>query len=263
MVTQTSANQAFSLKGKVALVTGGSSGMGRASALAFAQRGAQVVVAANMSVEGGEETVRMIRDMGGEASFVQADVSKACDVEALLNMVIETFGQLDYAHNNAGVNGGALKLIVDTPEEVWDQIINVNLKGVWLCMKYEISRMLQQGGGAIVNTSSVGGLIGFPGAASYVASKHGVIGLTKTAALEYAKAGIRVNAVAPGAIPTEMMLQLFESRAQMEATMVPLHPLGRLGTPEEVAQAVVWLCSDAASFVTGHVLSVDGGWVVA
>lgn len=248
------------LEGKVALVTGGSSGMGRASALAFAREGAKVVVA-DVAVEGGKETVRKIKEAGGEAIFVKADVSKAAEVEALINKAIETYGRLDCAHNNAGVEG-TIASTVDCTEESWDRTINVNLKGVWLCMKYEIPQMLKHGGGAIVNTSSTMGLVAERDVPAYVASKHGVVGLTKAAALEYAMAGIRINAVCPGTIRTPMMERVTGGDPKVEAEFTARLPIGRWGAPEEVAEAVVWLCSDAASFVTGHAMAVDGGWVV-
>jgi NAD(P)-dependent dehydrogenase (short-subunit alcohol dehydrogenase family) len=245
------------LKGKVALVTGASSGIGRASALTFARAGARVVVA-DVVVAGGEETVRLITAAGGEAIFVKADMAKAAEVEAMVNTAVAAFGRLDCAHNNAGIEG-VTATTSDYPEDDWERVININLKGVWLCMKYEIPQMLKQGGGAIVNTASGAGLAGVPRMPAYVASKHGVVGLTKTAALEYAKAGIRVNAVCPGVIQTPMVERVASSRPGMIEKMIAAEPIGRMGKPEEIAEAAVWLCSDAASFVTGHAMSVDGG----
>ena len=254
------------LKDKVALVTGGSSGIGRATALAFAREGAQVVVSANMNIQSGAETVRLIREAGGEAIFVKADVSLAAGVKALVDKTIETYGQLDCAFNNAGA-AGEVAPVADCSEENWDRVININLKGVWLCMKYEIPHMLKGGGGAIVNTSSIAGLVGGASAPAYIASKHGVLGLTKSAALAYAQEGVRVNAVCPGYIQTPMLDHILEElpeseRPEAEARWIDLAPLGRIGRPEEIAEAVVWLCSDAASFVTGHPMVVDGGYVV-
>ncbi len=247
------------LDGKVALVTGAGSGIGRATALAFARDGAKVV-AADIVVEGGEETASLIREAGGEATFVKADVSQAADVEALVARVVSTYGRLDCAHNNAGIEG-MMASTADQTEAMWDRVIAVNLTGVWLCMKYEIPQMLKQGGGAIVNTASGAGLIGVPTMPAYVASKHGVVGLTKTAALEYAKSGIRVNAVCPGIIQTPMVERLVTEQPQLGEALVAAEPIGRTGQPEEIAEAVVWMCSEAASFVTGHAMSVDGGYV--
>ena len=247
------------LKGKVALVTGGGSGIGRASALAFAREGARGVVA-DVVVEGGEETVGMIKKAGGEAIFVKADVAQAAEVEAMVNKAVETYGRLDCAYNNAGIAGTVVST-ADYTEEDWDRVIAINLKGVWLCMKYEIPQMLKQGGGAIVNTSSTLGLVGMGSTSAYAASKHGVAGLTKTAALEYAQKGIRVNAVCPGVISTPMVERIISDNPEFEAQVIGVEPVGRKGAPEEVAEAVVWLCSDAASFVTGHPMAVDGGWV--
>lgn len=244
--------------GKVALVTGAGSGIGRASAVAFAREGAKVVVA-DIVVEGGEETVRMITAAGGEAIFVKTDVSKASEVEALISKIVATYGRLDCAFNNAGIEGEIVPT-VETKEEVWDRTIAINLTGVWLCMKSEIAQMLKQGGGAIVNTASVAGLIGIPGFSGYVASKHGVNGLTKTAALEYAKQGIRVNAVCPGGIRTGMYERMVRTNPQFVEGIAAVEPVGRIGKPEEIAEAAVWLCSDAASFVTGLPMVVDGGW---
>ncbi len=245
---------------KVALVTGGSSGIGRATALAFAREGAKVVVT-DLNVAGGEQTVHRIKQAGGESIFIETDVSKAASVEAMVNRTVESYGRLDCVFNNAGVSPeGDRGSVVNCKEEDWELTIQVNLKGVWLFMKYEIAQMLKQSGGAIVNTSSAYGLAAAEGTPAYVASKHGVIGLTKTAALEYATAGIRVNAVCPGNINTPMV-ETGLNDPQFKAQMLARHPIGRIGNPEEVAQAVVWLCSDAASFVTGHAMAVDGGWL--
>ncbi len=246
-------------EGKVVLVTGAGSGIGRATALVFAREGAKVVVS-DIVVAGGQETVQQIAATGGEAIFVRADVSKAADVEALVTQTVETYGRLDCAFNNAGIEGG-VKPTIDCTEEEFDRTIAVNLTGVWLCMKYEIQQMLSQGGGAIVNTASVAGLVGFPGLPDYVASKHGVVGLTKTAALEYAKSGIRVNAVCPGVIQTPMVERGAQLSPGFDELAVSMEPVGRFGQPAEVGEAVVWLCSDAASFVTGHPMVVDGGLV--
>ena len=240
-------------EGKVALVTGAASGIGRASALAFAREGARIVVA-DLAVDGGEETVRMIESAGGPATFCQTDVSKAADVEKLIEQAVNAYGRLDYAHNNAGVLGRAAPA-ADCSEEEWDRQIAVNLKGVWLCMRCEIPQMLQQGGGAIVNTSSAAGLVGMQALAPYTASKHGVAGLTKSAALDYAKSKIRINAVCPGFIDTPMVREI-EDPKSFPTDVMPAIP--RMGKPEDVANAVVWLCSDAASYVTGHLLAVDG-----
>ncbi len=245
------------VEGKIALITGGGSGIGRASALAFAREGARVVVA-DVVVEGGEETLGMIKKAGGEGIFVKADVSKAAEIEALIAKAVETYGRLDCAYNNAVIEGSAATT-TDYAEDAWDRVIVINLKGVWLCMKYEIPQMLKQGGGTIVNTASAAGLVGFPRGSAYVASKHGVVGLTKTAALEYAKSGVRVNAICPGAIDTPMMGRITGHRPQRAEKMAAGEPVGRMGRPEEFAEAVVWLCSDAASFVTGHAMAVDGG----
>ena len=245
------------LSGKVALVTGGSTGIGRASALTFAREGAQVVVA-DVVADKAEETVRLIKEAGGEARCIKTDVTRAAEVEAMVRFTLDAYGRLDCAHNNAGIEG-TVSNTAEYAEADWDRVIGVNLTGVWLCMKYEIPPMLEQGGGAIVNTASGAGLIGAPGMPAYVASKHGVVGLSKTAALEYAKAGIRVNAMCPGVIETPMVERLTSGNPGMMEGMVSIHPVGRAGQPQEIAEAVVWLCSDAASFVTGHAMSVDGG----
>ncbi len=246
------------LDGKVALVTGGSSGIGRAASVAFAREGARVTVA-DVNLEGGEETVDQIRESGGQAIFVQTDVSQAVDVEAMVAKTLKTYGRLDCAFNNAGIAGDR-SLIHEHPENMWDLIISIHLKGVWLCMKYEITQMLEQGGGAIVNTSSVAGMVGYASASPYVAAKHGIVGLTKTAALEYARRGIRANAISPGWTRTELIGHLIETSEQ-EAKIAARHPMGRLCEPEEIAAAATWLCSDTASFVTGAVLPIDGGFV--
>jgi len=244
---------------KVAIVTGAGSGIGRTCALAFAKEGARVVVA-DVVAEGGEETVRMIKESDGDAIFAKTDVTKAADVEAMVNKAIETYGRLDCAHNNAGISS-FIHPTAEFIEEEWDRIMSINLKGVWLCMKYEIPQMLKQGKGTIVNTASVAGLVGIKGRADYVTTKHGVVGLTKAAALDYAQDGIRINAICPGSIRTPLVEDIFARDPEAEALHLANEPIGRLGTPEEVASAVVWLCSDSASFVTGHAMAADGGWV--
>ncbi|HSK82773.1 MAG TPA: SDR family oxidoreductase [Rubrobacter sp.] len=244
----------------VALVTGAASGIGRACARLFAKEGASVVVS-DVALEGGHETVRLIEADGGEAFFVETDVSKAAQVEALVASAVEAYGHLDYAFNNAGIEGRMATNTADYPEEDWDRVIAVNLKGVWLCMKHEIPQMLKHGGGSIVNNSSVEGPVGLQGTSAYAASKHGVVGLTKTAALEYAQSGIRVNAVCPGLIRTPMVERYSRGDAEIEAQFATVEPVGRMGTSEEVAEAVVWLCSESASFVTGHAMAVDGAYV--
>ncbi|MGA7693515.1 MAG: SDR family oxidoreductase [Candidatus Sulfotelmatobacter sp.] len=247
------------LEGKVALVTGGTSGIGRETALLFTKAGAKVVVAGRRELEG-NETVDLIRAAGGDGLFVKTDVSQGSEVAALIQKAVERFGSLDIAFNNAGIEGAWVPIIRQS-EEDWDRTINVNLKGVWFCLKYEIRQMLKQGGGgAIVNMASVTGLIGSVGAGAYSASKHGVIGLTKTAALENAKSGIRINAVCPGVIETPMSERLFGAPA-IHKSVVGLHPVGRLGRPVEIAEAVVWMCSDRASFMTGQSLVLDGGFL--
>jgi len=249
------------VEGKVALVTGGASGIGRATALTFAREGAKLVIA-DMNEDGGQQTVHLITEQGGEAIFVQVDVSQATAVEAMINTTVETYGRLDCAHNNAGIGSRPRAPLHECTEETWDRVLGINLKGVWLCMKYEVIQMLKQGGGAMVNTASIMGLVGsWSGTAAYNASKHGVVGLTKTAALEYATSGIRVNAVCPGYIHTPLIEEALTHNPALEAQIVARHPIGRMGKPEEIAEAVVWLCSDAASFVTGHTMTVDGGYV--
>jgi NAD(P)-dependent dehydrogenase (short-subunit alcohol dehydrogenase family) len=246
-------------KGKVALVTGASMGIGRASALAFARRGAKVVVA-DVDVPGGEETVRLIRQAGSEAIFVKTDVSNAADVEALVKKAVATFGKLDYAHNNAAINRGIGVMTATYKEEDWDIQVDVNLKGIFLCMKYEIPEMLKIGKGtAIVNTSSISGLSGHPADPGYVGSKFGVVGITKSTAMQYAKSGIRINCVCPGPIRTSLYDRVVAAIPGVEEATLERNPMGRIGEPEEVAEAVVWLCSDAASYITGVPLPVDGG----
>src|SRR5277367_2504217 len=245
------------LEGKIGLVTGGTSGIGRDAAVLFAKAGAKVVVAGRREVEG-KETVELVRAAGGDGLFVQADVSKASDVETLVKKTVEKFGRLDVAFNNAGIEGAWVP-IVGQSEEDWDRTIDINLKGVWLCLKYEIRQMLKQGGGgAIVNMSSVAGLMGSAGAAAYCASKHGVMALTKSAALETARNRIRVNAVCPAVIETPMAERIFGA-PEMNKYALGLHPIGRFGKPMEVAEAIVWMCSDRASFMTGQSLVLDGG----
>jgi NAD(P)-dependent dehydrogenase (short-subunit alcohol dehydrogenase family) len=249
------------LDGKTALVTGGGSGIGRAASLAYAREGARVVVA-DVNVEGGEETVQQIKEAGGDAILVHADVSKPDDTQAMVERAVEAFGRLDCAFNNAGISGGRdRRLTADYLEEDWDRVIAINLKGVWLCMKAEIPQMLKQGSGAIVNTASIAGLVGLRGTIAYVAAKHGVTGLTKAAALEYASQGLRVNAVCPGYIRTPLVQPIFDAVDGFEDEVAARHPVGRLGEPAEISEAVLWLSSDAASFVTGHNMPVDGGYM--
>ena len=253
-------NENGSLAGKVAFVTGAANGIGRAAALAFAREGAAVVVA-DVSEQGNRETASMIEEAGGRALAVRCDVSRAEDVKAALDRAVETFGRLDFALNNAGVEQ-PITAAADLTEEEWDRIVRVNLRGVFLCMRHEIPLMLRQGGGAIVNTSSGAGVKGFAGQAAYCAAKHGVVGLTKAAALDYAKANIRVNAVCPGIIETPMMDRFSGGTPEGRARVIAQEPVGRMGRPEEIAAAVVWLCSDAATFVVGHAMVIDGGQTV-
>lgn len=246
-------------EGKVALVTGGAAGIGRATALAFAKEGAKVVIA-DIDVSGGEETVKMIRDASGQAIFVKTDVRRAKEVKNMADKAVEAFGQLNCAFNNAGINGEAVSISRCT-EESWDSIIDTNLKGVFLCMKYEIPKMLKSGGGSIVNTASVMGLVGDGSHPAYAASKHGVVGLTKTGAIIYAQAGIRINVVCPGPTLTSMIHKLINGHPEVEQLLLSNIPMNRMAKPEEIARAVLFLCSDDASYITGHPLAVDGGWV--
>jgi NAD(P)-dependent dehydrogenase (short-subunit alcohol dehydrogenase family) len=255
-------------QGKVALVTGAASGIGRATARMFAREGARVIVATDANIKGGEETVKLIKAAGGEAAFVKCDVSRTADVEAMVNKAVELYGRLDYALNNAGIGPDGKRVpvvpIVDMTEELWDRTLAINLKGVFLCMKYEIRQMLKQQYGAIVNTSSVGAFKAVPGFAAYDASKSGLGGLTRTAAIECATSGIRVNTICPG--PTQhtlLMEYLTSTHPEEKKTMSNVIPMRRLAEPEEMAEAVMWLCSDAASFVTGLVMPVDGGMTSA
>lgn len=241
-------------EGKVALITGGSSGIGRATALAFAAEGARVAIGARREAEG-QETVRLVEQKGGETLFIATDVSIPEQMGRLVSSAIERWGRLDFGINNAGIEGTPFVPVTDYSIDVWDQVMDINLKGVFLAMKYEVPHILKQRG-AIVNVSSVAGLIGGPGGSAYYASKHGVIGLTKAVAMEYATAGIRVNAICPGVIRTEMAERFWKGK---ESIVDGLHPMGRAGTPEEAAAAILWLCSPHASFITGQAIPVDGG----
>ena len=247
---------------KVALVTGGGSGLGRAAVQMLSREGAKVLVA-DLNLDSAEATVRLVGAAGGEACACQVDVSIGVQVEAMVQTAVERYGRLDAAFNNAGIPGKVGTSVIDYNEADWDQVVAVNLKGVWLSMKYEIKHMLAQGSGSIVNTSSIAGLVGLAGSSPYVASKHGVVGLTKTAALEYAQQHIRVNAVCPGVFRTPLVERIIAEIPEREELYLGAQPIGRMGRPEELAEAVVWLCSDAASFVTGHAFPVDGGYVAA
>ncbi len=253
----------FSFSNKVALVTGGSSGIGHETALAFTRSGATVVLADINETEG-EKTVQLLQKaaaeagLAGEAMFVKTDVTQADEVAALVAQTVDVYGQLDFALNNAGIDGAAAKT-ADYPDDIWHQVMNINVNGVWYGMKYEIPQMLAQGGGAIVNLASVAGLVGFVRHAAYSASKHAVVGLTKTAALEYVRQGIRINAVCPGFTDTPMVQNIIAQNPQQEERLVAGVPARRLGKPEEIAAAVLYLCSEEAGFITGHTLTLDGG----
>ena len=248
------------VENKIALVTGGGSGLGRATVQALAREGAKVLVA-DLNLESAHETVTMVAETGGEASAFAMDVTVAAQVEAMVHTTVERYGRLDCAFNNAGIPGKVGTSVIDYEEEDWDRVIAVDLKGVWLGMKYEIKQMLKQGRGVVVNTASIAGLVGLVGSSPYVASKHGVVGLTKTAALEFAQQNIRVNAVCPGVFRTPLVEKVIAELPEREELYLSAQPIGRMGRPEELAEAVVWLCSDAASFVTGHAFPVDGGYV--
>lgn len=244
---------------QVALVTGGSFGIGKATAVAFAQRGAKVIIV-DWKEDSEGTTLKQVKESGSAGLFIQCDISKPGNVKAMIAETVATYGRLDFAFNNAGIEGIQAPTHECT-EENWDKTLNINLKGVWLCMKEEILQMRRQGKGVIVNCSSVAGLSGFANMPAYVASKHGMIGLTKSTALENATAGIRINAVCPGVIHTQMIDRLTQGNEAAEKQYASLEPIGRMGKPEEIAEAVVWLCSDAASFVTGHAMAVDGGFM--
>jgi NAD(P)-dependent dehydrogenase (short-subunit alcohol dehydrogenase family) len=244
------------LTDKVCLITGAASGIGKAAALAFAREGA-ILTLADLS-PGGEQTARMARDLGGRAEFARCDISVPAEVEALIASIVNQHGRLDCAFNNAGIEG-PLTPMAEVSEELWDRIIRVDLRGVWLCLKHEIRQMMHGGNGAIVNTSSTAGICGTPGYSPYTAAKHGVIGLTKSAALQYAKSGIRVNAICPGMTDTPMMDRLLGGDPETEKLFLAGTPVGRKARAEEIAAAAIWLCSDESSFVTGAVLPVDGG----
>jgi len=242
---------------KVVLVTGGASGIGRATAVAFATEGADVVVT-DIQIAAGEETVRMFGDTKGSGMFVACDISKSSEVAGVVDCCVENYGRLDYAINNAGILGN-MALTADCTEDNWDKITNVNLKGTWLCMKHELVQMMKQGKGVIVNIASNAGMRGVPELPAYSASKGGVVVLTRTAALEYASSGIRINAINPGLIETEMVKKQIKANPEAVDVFIAEEPIGRMGQPEEIAAAAVWLCSDSASFVTGHLMNVDGG----
>lgn len=253
-------NENGNYTGKVAFVTGAANGIGRATALAFAREGANVVVA-DISEQGNQETARMIEELGGQAIAIRCNVTRSEDVKAALDKAVEVFGHLDVAFNNAG-SEQAITATADLTEEEWDRIVSINLRSVFLCMKYEIPLMLGQGNGAIVNTSSGAGVKGFKGQAAYASAKHGVVGLTKAAALDYASQNIRINAVCPGIIDTPMMDRFSGGTPEGRQRVISQEPIGRMGQPEEIANAVVWLCSDAASFAIGHALVINGGQTV-
>ena len=250
----------MSLEGKAALVTGGGSGLGQACAVAMARAGAHVTIA-DVNEDGGAETVKLVQEVGGDADFVRTDVTDPVQVEAMVDAAASRWGRLDCAVNNAGMTGPN-GFTADYTLEQWNTTIGLNLTGVFLCLKYEIPKMLETGGGAIVNMASGAGLVGFAGLPAYVASKHGVVGLTKAAALEYAQQGIRVNAICPGSTRTPMLEGFMGGDAGIERMMTQGVPLGRLGRPSEIGEAAAWLCSDAASFVLGHAMAVDGGSVI-
>ena len=247
------------VNGKIALVTGAASGIGRESALLFAREGARVLVS-DVDAEGGKETSRQIRHLGGEAAFHQADVCNEDEVKALVERCVAEFGGLDCAHNNAGTSGG-IGLLQEIELEAWQRTLEINLTGVFLCMKYEIPVMIERGGGAIVNTASGSGIIATPGLSPYSASKHGVLGLTKTAAVENARTGVRINAVLPGSTDTPMLQSAMRANPSAKKMILESQPGGRFGLPEEIAEATVWLCSDRASFVSGDSMLVDGASV--
>ncbi len=248
------------MSGEIVLVTGAASGIGRATAIAFAKAGAKAVVVADVDESGGNETVRQVAAAGARSEFVRTDVSRAEDVARMVARTVELYGRLDVAVNNAGIEGRSAPIVEQT-EADWDRVLDVNAKGVFLCLHAELRQMIAQSSGAIVNVASIAGIVGFTWAAPYVASKHAIVGLTKTAALEVSKKGVRVNAVAPGIIRTPMIDRVTKGDAAAEAGMMELEPLGRMGTPEEIANAILWLGSDGSSFTTGETLVVDGGFV--
>jgi len=252
------------MQGKAALVTGGASGIGRVTARAFARQGAKVVVSTDANIQGAEETIRLIKDGGGEATLIRCDVTRAEEVESMVSRAVETYGSLDYSFNNAGIGPDGRRVpifpISDCPEEIWDRTLDTNLKGVWLCMKYEIRQMMKQKRGVIVNTSSIGAIRPIPGFGPYAASKAGLILLTRTAALECAPFGIRVNVICPGLTArTQLAENISTANPEAMEQMLKTVPMARMGEPEEIAEAVLWLCSDSASFITGHVMPIDGG----